>query len=330
MSTEKIEKEIEKDVDYWMDSSLVHDPFLALAHEAEVIRRLFRYVRDGNADLGNDKATLILTQVAQEMEKNMNRVDYGVINPDELAHYMLMSAVVNRVWRKTKLKSGSFIEKWIELLSSGKYQQAKGQLMRTRKHLSDSGVGYCCLGVLCDAYLGAYWDKTESFFITYNDPIIGCLCSATLPRVASSVLFGKHRYIEDVLTVLNDTQLDVTGEYGLVIAFLESLPEPDGCGLLFGDYETTIRVLDGICALPVTGAFDEFSQRAKEISSVEDVEVSSEFHVTVRSRNITQEEKEKIYGLEKRLYRDAVEERILFHISDSSSSNFPSTQERNA
>ena len=42
--------------------------------------------------------------------------------------------------------------RWVEALRSGRYEQARGVL---RKQIDDQGrVGYCCLGVLCDLYVG--------------------------------------------------------------------------------------------------------------------------------------------------------------------------------
>lgn len=52
--------------------------------------------------------------------------------------------------------NAEFKEKWIKALRSNDYQQVEGMLRGER---DDSGdIGFCCLGVLCDA-LGAQWSE---------------------------------------------------------------------------------------------------------------------------------------------------------------------------
>lgn len=65
-------------------------------------------------------------------------------------------------------------EKWVEALTNGTYKQAQGALQHDGELVDGTlGVGYCCLGVLCDLYVkenpknphGARWeDGAFKFF----------------------------------------------------------------------------------------------------------------------------------------------------------------------
>jgi len=46
------------------------------------------------------------------------------------------------------------VQRWLDALRSGKYQQTPGRLR--------DGNGYCCLGVVCEAVLNREWEKEES------------------------------------------------------------------------------------------------------------------------------------------------------------------------
>lgn len=46
-------------------------------------------------------------------------------------------------------------KRWVEALRSGKYKQAHGQLTH--------GIGYCCLGVLCEVEKFPEWDGKYIF-----------------------------------------------------------------------------------------------------------------------------------------------------------------------
>jgi len=45
-----------------------------------------------------------------------------------------------------QLQNKELVKQWVEALRSGKYQQIKHKLRRK----TDTGYGYCCLGVLCE------------------------------------------------------------------------------------------------------------------------------------------------------------------------------------
>lgn len=46
------------------------------------------------------------------------------------------------------MPNNAVIEKWVEALESGQYQQTKSYLARPA--MTGNDIGYCCLGVLCD------------------------------------------------------------------------------------------------------------------------------------------------------------------------------------
>lgn len=45
-----------------------------------------------------------------------------------------------------QLQNKKLVKQWVEALRRGKYEQVKGRLRRK----TDTGYGYCCLGVLCE------------------------------------------------------------------------------------------------------------------------------------------------------------------------------------
>jgi hypothetical protein len=60
-----------------------------------------------------------------------------------------------------------FIQRWIDTLRSGKYQQGRHQLRRDD--------AYCCLGVLCDMYDPNQWapdNRYEKFLGMPSDAVI--------------------------------------------------------------------------------------------------------------------------------------------------------------
>jgi hypothetical protein len=46
------------------------------------------------------------------------------------------------------------LRKWVEALESGEYKQTRATL---REKIGQGGIGYCCLGVACDAVLDGKW-----------------------------------------------------------------------------------------------------------------------------------------------------------------------------
>lgn len=86
---------------------------------------------------------------------------------------------------------------WLEALRSGKYRQAQGRLQRQ----TENGIGFCCLGVLCDLEVkrtpSSFWEQTQSTSeIVYSfktDPsdygISGFLDYATIKRLDMTELF---------------------------------------------------------------------------------------------------------------------------------------------
>lgn len=67
---------------------------------------------------------------------------------------------------------------WVKALRSGEYQQARGQLQRTRQ---DGTVGYCCLGVAGDlcrkAGMDVEWERDTLFVdgVGYRESLPGSL-----------------------------------------------------------------------------------------------------------------------------------------------------------
>jgi len=55
--------------------------------------------------------------------------------------------------------------RWVEALRSGEYPQAKGWLRSNGL----SGLGFCCLGVLCDLRSPTGWEEENGSFMGEHD-----------------------------------------------------------------------------------------------------------------------------------------------------------------
>ena len=56
---------------------------------------------------------------------------------------------------------------WVNALRSGKYKQGRGSLCKTTTEKGKTVTEYCCLGVLGDVAVDAYWEKNPTV------PLIG-------------------------------------------------------------------------------------------------------------------------------------------------------------
>lgn len=88
-----------------------------------------------------------------------------------------------------------FIQKWIEALRSGRYDQGRGALNRDNK--------FCCLGVVCDiSDLGQWESPEDGFTIEY---VVGINRDAAKLPISVMGLIGIDRAIQSHLIQMNDS-----------------------------------------------------------------------------------------------------------------------------
>lgn len=100
------------------------------------------------------------------------------------------------------------IEKWINALDSGKYQQAQGDLCSVEKNYAaehpnyfdegDYPTGYCCLGVADEAFKINNNKKVKGGFEEYEEEY----ANNCYPEIGQYL--GISRKIEDKLIDMND------------------------------------------------------------------------------------------------------------------------------
>lgn len=86
--------------------------------------------------------------------------------------------------------------RWLTALRSGKYKQARGRLVRPTKK---GGVGYCCLGVLCDISKAGWWEDRGVKFYVVDDAD-----SSSLVPGPYAKSIGLSIYAQDALVFKND------------------------------------------------------------------------------------------------------------------------------
>lgn len=94
-------------------------------------------------------------------------------------------------------------DQWIKALKSGKYKKAKHKLRKPLfEGVKDNGIGYCCLGVICDL-AGTKWK--EDSYDHCGTPEIKEL-AAGKPGNKTSFLSGKIINVrrQQKLAALND------------------------------------------------------------------------------------------------------------------------------
>jgi hypothetical protein len=87
------------------------------------------------------------------------------------------------------------LEKWIETLRSGEYQQGNGKL-RSGKH-------YCCLGVLCEA---AGMEKSQDYISVFKLPDGQDTTGTGTLGTAALKYLGMAFHTQETLIALNDDQ----------------------------------------------------------------------------------------------------------------------------
>ena len=97
-------------------------------------------------------------------------------------------------------------DKWVEALRSGEYEQTQ--------HALHDGVGFCCLGVLCDLFPGRQWlESTTIHHLSGACRAEGVIDSCALPspvRLWAGLAESNPRVSvggsNECLTELNDVQ----------------------------------------------------------------------------------------------------------------------------
>lgn len=220
----------------WYESKEMRDPILADQDDREAIFNLVMSL-DKNSD---DKLSALVS-----MTKKHKSIFLSMGICSKVSH-VLSVAAINRVLPIERKKQYTLAQYWADLLESGRYQQAQGRLV-VRKEYNNT-EGYCCLGVACDAFLSGEWVGNPRRY--YYEPLNNSSYVMKMSHTGSSLIFGDHVYLESVLASLNDVNKYDPGiprsvlskEYGLVIAFLRSLPELEDCGLLFEEYKKAIEI----------------------------------------------------------------------------------------
>ena len=116
----------------------------------------------------------------------------------------------------------AYKEKWVKALRSGKYNQAKGQLVRER----GDDKTYCCLGVLCDLVrndenlngIGLRMECNEALSININGESGGV------------VPIGTRTYLE---LIDGNPTLNFRGREGTSQNYIQSLANLNDDGMSF-------------------------------------------------------------------------------------------------
>lgn len=227
------------------------DPLFASQRDRENIDNLFRLVLEGEKETSLEvKYLCALVDYIKEHSESEDE-EGSVFRHGKAQRHLLVSAIANEVFQIRDVPGGTFAKGWADLLESGKYKQSRETL---RGGGPGVDIGYCCLGVLCDSYLGGRWVTRINGEYAYSDEVIGSFLVTSLDPIVSSIVFGRHAsYLGALLMSANDIKIPgkfpdrlPNAQYEIVISVLRLIPKIHSCGILFRKYEWATKFLKKI------------------------------------------------------------------------------------